>query len=182
MAATCDATLAVGCRFGEVATGSYGLKPPGPLVHVDVDRDVLGRNYKADVAVVADARAFLRALLERLGDEKRPQDAEMRSRISAGHARVWDAWVADVGGDLVTPPHLLRAAQRIFGPDTVFTTDSGNGTFLAVECLRLEGPGTLPRSGGLFVHGIRGTGRAGREARPSPTHPWWLWPETAPFS
>jgi acetolactate synthase-1/2/3 large subunit len=138
---TCDATLAIGCRFGEVATGSYGLEPPRPLIHVDVDRDVLGRNYRADVGIVSDAGAFLRALLARLDGEDRPEDPDLRRRISAGHARVWDTWVAEVGGELVTPPHLLRAAQRIFGPDTVFTTDSGNGTFLAVECLRLEGPG-----------------------------------------
>jgi acetolactate synthase-1/2/3 large subunit len=139
--ASCDATLAVGCRFGEVATGSYGLEPPRPLIHVDIDRDVPGRNYKADVAVLADAGAFLRVLLDRLSGDARAEDAELRSRIGAGHTRVWDAWVEDVGGEGVTPPHLLRAAQRIFGPDTVFTTDSGNGTFLAAECLRLEGPG-----------------------------------------
>ena len=28
-----------------------------------------------------------------------------------------------------------------FGPETIFTADSGNGTFLAMECLRLERPG-----------------------------------------
>ena len=41
----------------------------------------------------------------------------------------------------VTPAHLLRRAQQVVGPETVFTTDSGNGTFLAMECLRLERPG-----------------------------------------
>jgi acetolactate synthase-1/2/3 large subunit len=40
----------------------------------------------------------------------------------------------------VSPAHLLAAVQRLFGPDTVYTTDSGNGTFLAMELLRLEQP------------------------------------------
>jgi acetolactate synthase-1/2/3 large subunit len=31
--------------------------------------------------------------------------------------------------------------HRRFGPETIFTTDSGNGTFLAMECLRLDRPG-----------------------------------------
>ncbi|MBI3483993.1 MAG: thiamine pyrophosphate-binding protein, partial [Acidobacteria bacterium] len=31
IAASCDLTLAIGCRFSEVGTGSYGLEPPGPL-------------------------------------------------------------------------------------------------------------------------------------------------------
>ena len=41
----------------------------------------------------------------------------------------------------MSPAHLLSGIQRIFGPDTVYTTDSGNGTFLAMECLRLEEAG-----------------------------------------
>jgi acetolactate synthase-1/2/3 large subunit len=32
VARTRTATLAIGCRFGEVGTGSYGLEPPRPLV------------------------------------------------------------------------------------------------------------------------------------------------------
>jgi acetolactate synthase-1/2/3 large subunit len=43
----------------------------------------------------------------------------------------------------VSPHLLLRALQATFGPETIFTSDSGNGTFLAVEGLRLEKPGRL---------------------------------------
>jgi len=71
----------------------------------------------------------------------RGEDAELRRRICEGHEGVWDGWMSDVGKGRVTPAHLLRGAQRVFGPDAIFTTDSGNGTFLAVECLRLEVPG-----------------------------------------
>ncbi len=141
VAAECDLTLAVGCRFGEVGTGSWGMEPPGPLIHVDIDPDALGRNYPADVAIVSDAGAFLRALLILLGDEGRGEDVELRERIRSGHTKVWDGWLQHVRGERVTPAHLLRTAQRVFGPETIYTTDSGNGTFLAVECLRLEEPG-----------------------------------------
>ena len=140
IAASCDLTLAIGCRFGEVGTGSYGLEPPGPLVHVDIDANVLARNHPAAVALVADAGAFLEELRARLGDEPRGEDAALRERIRLGHAAVWDEWIGDVGGERVTPAHLLSTAQRVFGPETVYTADSGNGTFLAMECLRLERP------------------------------------------
>lgn len=147
IASSCDATLAIGCKFGEVATGSYGVKPRRPLIHVDIDPAVPGRNYPADLAIHADAAAFVRALLARLS-EKRPAEgglrgAELRVRIRQGHELVWREWLADVGGPGVTPAHLLRSLQRRFGPDTIFTADSGNGTFLAVECLRLDRPGKL---------------------------------------
>jgi acetolactate synthase-1/2/3 large subunit len=86
IAGDCDAVLAIGCRFGEVGTGSYGLKLPGPLVHVDIDPTVPGRNYPAEVAVIADSAAAVRALLERL--RPRTADGHLRDRIRAGHAEV----------------------------------------------------------------------------------------------
>ena len=133
------ATLAIGCRFGEVGTGSYGLEPPRPLIHVDIDPTVMGRNYATDVAVAADAAAFVRALVPRLAP--RSPDDGLHAAIRDGHEWVWRDWLARAGADRVSPPRLLRALQQAFGPDTVFTTDSGNGTFLAMECLRLERPG-----------------------------------------
>jgi acetolactate synthase-1/2/3 large subunit len=141
VAESCDAVLAIGCRFGEVGTGSYGLRLPGPLIHVDLDPDVFHRNYSAQVAVQADAGEFLRELLPALGRETRRDDDALRERIRAGHEAVWNRWLKDVGGDGVTPAHLLKTLQEHLGPEAVYATDSGNGTFLAMECLRLEGPG-----------------------------------------
>lgn len=138
IAATCDVTLALGCRFAEVGTGSYGLKPPGPLLHVDIDPAVLGKNYPTELPIVADAAAFVSTLLQDLP----PRDAasELRQAIRAGHAQVWADWSATADAARVAPPHLLKTLQSLVGPDAIYTTDSGNGTFLAVECLRLERP------------------------------------------
>ena len=63
IAPDCDLTLAIGCRFSEVGTGSYGLEPPGKLVHVDIDGSVFDRNYRTEAAVTADAAAFVSMLL-----------------------------------------------------------------------------------------------------------------------
>lgn len=38
---------------------------------------------------------------------------------------------------------LIRALQQRFGRDAIFTTDSGNGTFIAVEALVVDKPGKL---------------------------------------
>jgi acetolactate synthase-1/2/3 large subunit len=144
IAKDCDVTVAIGCRFGEVGTGSYGMEPPGALIHVDIDAEALGRNHTTEVAMVSDAGVFLRAMLEALGEPSggaAPHDEKLRSAIQAGHAGVWDEWLSDVGGDRVTPAHLLSTAQRVLGPQAIYTTDSGNGTFLAMECLRLDAPG-----------------------------------------
>jgi len=140
VASSCDVVLAIGCRFAEVGTGSYGIEMPGPLVHVDLDPEVFHRNYPADVTVQANAAEFLRALLLELGDSESQDDEGLRETIRAGHESIWEEWLRDVGGAGVTPAHLLKALQDRLGPDTIYTTDSGNGTFLAMECLRLNGP------------------------------------------
>jgi len=138
ISASCDLTLAIGCRFAEVGTGSYGLEPPGKLAHVDIDASVHGRNYRTELPIVADAAHFVSALLADLSP--RQQDPGLKTAIAAGHSKVWSDWAAPADAARVSPPHLLKSLQQILGPDTVFTTDSGNGTFLAMECLRLDRP------------------------------------------
>jgi acetolactate synthase I/II/III large subunit len=138
IAKDCDLTLAIGCRFSEVGTGSYGLEIPGKLVHVDIDPASLDKNYRADLPVIADAAPFIAALLS--GLPARNADPQLRESIRTGHAKVWSAWEAPADAEKVTPPQLLKAVQELVGPAAIYTTDSGNGTFLAVECLRLDRP------------------------------------------
>ena len=138
IAAACDLTLAIGCRFSEVGTGSYGAPPPGDLIHVDIDPSVLGKNYPPTLAVVSDAARFLAALLPLI--TPRPVDNGFRQQIRSGHEEVWKRWAADTAADGVDPPYLLKSLQAAVGAATIYTTDSGNGTFLAMECLRLEAP------------------------------------------
>ena len=58
IAASCDLTLAIGCRFAEVGTGSYGLQPPGKLVHVDIDAVCARQELSGGVADCRRRRAF----------------------------------------------------------------------------------------------------------------------------
>ena len=138
IASSCDLTLAIGCRFSEVGTGSYGMPPRGKLIHVDIDPTVLGTNYPPDLPLVSDASAFVASLLPLLA--QRSVDEGLRQDIRRGHEQVWKGWVAPENPEGVYPPHLLRTLQTLVGHEAIYATDSGNGTFLAVECLRLERP------------------------------------------
>lgn len=134
----CDCLLALGCRFAEVATGSYGFAPPGNLIHVDVDPRVLGRNYPAAVAVVSDAALFVEGLLALLPGRR--EWVELADTIRGGHEAVRERWARRPSDDRVSPAVLFAALARLARPDAVFTTDSGNGTFLAMEHLRMDAP------------------------------------------
>lgn len=136
--ARCDALLAVGCRFSEVGTGSYGVDPPATVVHVDINPQVLNRNISATLGIAADAGAFLTALLPLLAEHRR--DEALLASIAAGHASVGEQWARHPSKLRVTP-HTLFSTIAQLAADAVITTDSGNGTFLAMEHLRLVEPG-----------------------------------------
>ncbi|MGQ0704414.1 MAG: thiamine pyrophosphate-binding protein [Gemmatimonadales bacterium] len=137
-------TLAIGCRFGEVGTGSYGFTPPGKLIHVDVNPQVFNRNFPAELTITSDAALFLKSLLRHLDAERRVPSAEpsrSTAQIHFAHDTLRARALATVNRDRVSPARLLDAIHRQFGPETIFTADSGNGMFLAMELLRLEAPG-----------------------------------------
>jgi len=135
----CDCLLAVGCRFSEVATASYGLKPPKNLVHVDIDPEVFGKNYPARLTVHSDAEAFVEGMLSRVVDRQKKDG--LQEEILEGHRKVWEDWQKDVGGERVTPAIFFRSLQKQASKNAVYVTDSGNGTFLSMEHLRLTRPG-----------------------------------------
>ena len=137
-AGECDVMLAIGCRFGEVGTGSWGFTPPSTLVHVDINPSVFNRNFPATVAVEADAGAFVTALLPLV--HPRGEWGEVAEHMSAGHRNLRSTWLRELSTSGVTPWLLFETLQRI-SPNAIYTTDSGNGTFLAMEHLRLSAPG-----------------------------------------
>ncbi len=61
-----DALLIVGSRFGDIETQGYTLVDPAApapaILHVHADPDELGRVYRPDLCVTADAVSFVRAL------------------------------------------------------------------------------------------------------------------------
>ena len=135
----CDCLLAIGCRFGEVTTGGYGIEPPEALIHVDIEPEVFNRNFPAKLVVASDAREFVLAL-GRLIDGERPW-AALADEIAHGHDEVAARWRRHASDTRVNPYALFEALQEHCAEDAIFTTDSGNGTFLAVEHLRLDAPG-----------------------------------------
>ena len=122
-----------------MTTGGFGFEPPEALIHVDIEPEVFNRNYPTALAVSGDARLFVEAL-GNLIEGSRPW-ASLAEKIAEGHAEVNARWRRKASDSRVTPHFLFEALQRHCREDAVFTTDSGNGTFLAMEHLRLEAPG-----------------------------------------
>jgi acetolactate synthase-1/2/3 large subunit len=108
------------------------------LIHVDINREVFNRNFPARLAIEADAAAFVRALIDAVAD--RGEWGARTEHIAVGHRGVRDTWQRERSESRVSPSWLFDVLQRL-APEALYTTDSGNGTFLAMEHLRLDAPG-----------------------------------------
>jgi acetolactate synthase-1/2/3 large subunit len=132
----CDAMLAVGTRFAEICTGSYGAVPPEKLVHIDINPGALGRNHPTPVAIHADARDAVPALADALLSAGEARDSQALVDSIANDKQKWlDEWLAHDSGERVNPGHFFKALRARLNEDAIVVADDGNHTFLTAELL-----------------------------------------------
>src|ERR1039458_588422 len=138
----CDCLLAIGTRFAEIPTGSFGCVVPENLVHVDIDPNVLGANFPAKVAIAGDARAVVPMLLARLvkqGIERPERRRAQETRITSDKKAYREEWLARKSGR-VNPARFFESLRRQLRDDAVMVVDDGNHTFLAAELFPVTKP------------------------------------------
>jgi acetolactate synthase-1/2/3 large subunit len=137
-----DCMLAVGARFGEIATGSYGWNPPANLIHVDVNPAVFNANYPASVGLEGDAKLVLQKLMAALGDAPIAGAAERRARVEATireqKQAYLDEWLRHDSKGRVNPARFFTSLRRQLADDASVVLDDGNHTFLAAELLPIH--------------------------------------------
>ena len=132
-----DVVLAVGTRFGE--TDWWG-KPPywgdpeqQRLIQVDVDDEILGLNKPLELAVLADAGAFLEALLAELKQHDlssrtpaRAERLEGWASTAAGMRQFLSGAAADPEADPMHTAFVPLICREVFEDDAVLVIDGGN--------------------------------------------------------
>lgn len=144
--AQCDAMLAVGCRFGELATGSYGVTVPAKLAHIDINPEVFHKNYPAQIAIESDATLALEMLLKVLvkREIRHGRDAEaMEAKIRKEKESYFAEWTSRMNGEKVSPGHFFRHMRKAIPDDAFVVVDDGNHTFLTAELFPVHTPGHL---------------------------------------
>ncbi|MBF8293007.1 MAG: thiamine pyrophosphate-requiring protein [Steroidobacteraceae bacterium] len=138
----CDCLLAVGTRFAEIPTGSFGYEPPVNLIHVDINPRVFGANYPPAVALEGDARAALAALIGSLGpvDGGAERARLVREQIAADKRAYHDEWLAHDSKGRVNPARFFDALRSHLPDDAIVVADDGNHTFLVAELMPIHGP------------------------------------------
>jgi acetolactate synthase I/II/III large subunit len=151
-----DLIVAVGTRLGGLVTDSYRLFGKGvKVVHVDADPTAFGVNFPTDVAVHADARAFLEDLAAEAGSRKVDRRTEWLGRLTSDR-RAWtdrrgEQAAHDGTNGTMRPEAVLTAIDELAPDETLFLADTGYAAAWAGALIELKraGQGYLRADGSL---------------------------------
>lgn len=140
-----DVVVGVGNRFANRHTGGLDTYRRGrTFAHIDIDPTQIGRIFNADVSVVSDAKAALRALLELA-----------KERAAAGTLPDYSDWVEEVSarrGELqrktnfdhqpIKPQRVYQEMNAVFDGDrdTVYVSTIGLSQIAGAQLLHVFKP------------------------------------------
>ncbi|MDA8290143.1 MAG: acetolactate synthase large subunit [Actinomycetota bacterium] len=163
-----DVLVALGSRFDDRVTGKVDAFAPGAkVVHVDVDRAEIGKVRRPDVAVVADCRAAIEALVAAIASRS-GDDAADPSRLAPWVAQL-DEWRArfplvydadapsgasGAGRSAVKPQFVIEQLRAATPADTILVSGVGQHQMWASQHWTFDQPRTWVNSGGLGTMGF----------------------------
>tara|TARA_B100000963_G_scaffold168323_1_gene146227 strand:+ start:6264 stop:7925 length:1662 start_codon:yes stop_codon:yes gene_type:complete len=115
-----DLTLAIGTKFAVGVGGQFAAQtPPGELVHIDIDGNMIGRTHTAQLGLIADARQALAGINAGLQDPS-PNDGQFNDGIWQARDGVRAAMRARLGDDW---PQVMDCIRDKLPTDSVFVRD-----------------------------------------------------------
>lgn len=136
----CDCMLAVGTRFSEIATGSFGVQTPKQLIHVDINPGVFNKNYPAAISIEGDSQRVLSELLKALQNQSKPSDKnkDVRATIKTHKENYLKEWISHKNSQRVNPARFFGALREQLKDDAIVVCDDGNHTFLTAELMPIH--------------------------------------------
>src|ERR671931_624795 len=153
-----DLLVALGSRFDDRVTGQLATFAPGAkIVHVDVDPAEIGKNRRADVPIVGDARDVigkLHAELKRRQEERGgpPDRAAWLATLRSWRERYPYGYQQPADGPLKPQFAIERLYEH--AQDAIVVAGVGQHQMWASQFWRFERPRTWINSGGLGTMGF----------------------------
>jgi acetolactate synthase-1/2/3 large subunit len=152
-----DVLVALGARFDDRVTGELSSFAPDALVvHADIDPAEIGKNRRADVPIVGDARETIAQLHEALRAEQQsgrtPDLAAWWAQLNTWRERYPLGYDWPEDGTL-SPQYVIERLGAIAGPDAIYAAGVGQHQMWAAQFISYEKPGTWLNSGGLGTMG-----------------------------
>ena len=138
----CDVMLAIGTRFAEICTGSYGAIPPEKLIHIDINPGAIAANHKTPIGIHADSRDAVPALAEALiGSTTASDGAAVMQALAKDKAAYREAWLSHDSKGRVNTCRFFAELRSQLRDDAIVISDDGNHTFLTAELMQINNGG-----------------------------------------
>jgi acetolactate synthase I/II/III large subunit len=152
-----DLVIAVGVRFDDRVTGKLSeFARDADVIHMDIDPAEIGKNVKADVPIVGDAKNVLASL-----------EKDCREIKSKKKGCGWSAWLKriaelkkqyplkyDRDSKKIKPGYVIEMIDKLTDDDTIICTEVGQNQMWASQFYRYNEPRKLITSGGLGTMGF----------------------------
>jgi acetolactate synthase-1/2/3 large subunit len=137
-----DVVLAIGVKYSEVSTAYYGQPQHRHLIHVDANRDNLGRIMRTDVCLNEDAGYFLQRIAQQSQQLARPANQRLHDFIAAHKTADVRRYCEVCNRCGCDPMAFLLALRRCACPDALVFVDASIAQFWAAEAFTATGPRT----------------------------------------
>jgi acetolactate synthase-1/2/3 large subunit len=149
-----DVVIAVGMRFDDRVTGNLAnyLKD-SKVIHIEIDDAEINKNVVTEVALMADAKAALKALMPLVNENKHPK---WHQRFKECTQKEYDVVVKDQihpkGPEIRMAQAINRLCEKTKG-EAVIVTDVGQNQMMAARYYKFTKSCSHITSGGLGTMG-----------------------------
>ena len=129
-----DLLLAIGTSFSEGTTLGFGYKTVperAKIIQIDLDPEQLGRNYPTEIAIQADAKTALRAIIDRVNALPANKTADRTEQIHKAKEAWQSELTATMSGQGLTYATVLRALNEQLTGNEILTTSGMTGDTLS---------------------------------------------------
>ena len=151
----CDVLIALGMRFDDRVTGdtaSYARQ--AKVIHCEIDSSEVDKNIQSDVAIIADVKESLQALISRVKENSHSswlQEFEKAYQVEYEHV-IYPELFAET--EELTMGEVVRRINDFTKGDAILVTDVGQHQMVASRYFHLNSSRSIVTSGGLGTMGF----------------------------
>ncbi|MHB8093009.1 MAG: biosynthetic-type acetolactate synthase large subunit [Syntrophales bacterium] len=152
----CDLVIGVGVRFDDRVTSKVeAFAPRAQIIHIDIDPVSIDKIVRTNLAIVADAKQALSALVAGLKE---------RNYVQPGAIKDWQeqamTWKRERplgyknNGDVIKPQFVVEKLYELSQGKAVIATEVGQNQMWAAQFFQYNEPNCFLTSGGLGTMGF----------------------------
>ena len=146
----CDLLIAVGARFSDRSTGKVStFATMAQVIHIDIDPAEIGKNVKAHIPIVGDAKRVLQQILAKVEPKQHPAWLE---RVNSWKEQYPLRYKEE--GEIIKPQRVVETIWKLTNGEAVIVTEVGQNQMWAAQFYKTKYPRQFITSGGLGTMGF----------------------------